>query len=83
MKNKKYFLEFLDNDIIKGNIKKIPQSIFDRISLLKEKAKLAKNKNRCYICKSPKAKKVWVEMKPYGFHDLQLLCQGCINNEYF
>ena len=49
MKNKKYFLEFLDNDIIKGNIKKIPQSIFDRISLLKEKAKLAKKDRKSVV----------------------------------
>jgi hypothetical protein len=47
MKTKSKFLKFLDNDIIRGNFKKIPQSVFDRISLIKKKANVARSKKKC------------------------------------
>jgi len=78
---KKLFLDFLDNDIKKGNIKKIPQSIFDRILVIKRKVITVKNKGRCQECNSLNVKDVMVETQPYGFHDAQKLCKDCILNK--
>ncbi|MGE6809575.1 MULTISPECIES: hypothetical protein [Pseudoalteromonas] len=41
----KQFLNLLDADIRAGNVKKIPDSVFDRIAAIKHKALVARQNN--------------------------------------
>jgi len=48
MKTTSQFLRLLDEDIKAGSIKKIPSSVFNRISAIKQKAYLARTKQDDY-----------------------------------
>lgn len=44
MKTTSQFLSLLDEDIRMGNVKKIPDSVLNRINAIKQKAHLARTK---------------------------------------